>query len=58
MTNPYLAANANAITQQTTQNLQNNILPSINSGAMAAGGFGGSRQGIAQANAIDLLLVN
>ena len=52
MTNPYLAANANAITQQTTQNLQNNVLPGINSGAMAAGGFGGSRQAIAQGLAI------
>lgn len=50
--NPYLQDQANAITQQATQNLQNNILPGINSGAMMAGGFGGSRQGIAQGLAI------
>lgn len=50
--NPYLPQQAQAITQQATQNLQNNILPGINSGAMAAGGFGGSRQGIAQGLAI------
>ena len=50
--NPYLAQMGGAVTQQATQNLQNNILPGINSSAMAAGGFGGSRQGIAQANAI------
>lgn len=48
MSNPYLGAQANAITQQANQNLQNNLLPAINSGAVAAGGYGGSRQGIAQ----------
>lgn len=51
-TNPYLADQANAITNTATQNLQNNILPGINSGAVAAGGYGGSRQGIAQGLAI------
>lgn len=51
-TNPYLSQQADAITQQATQNLNTNILPGINSGAMAAGGFGGSRQGIAQGLAI------
>lgn len=50
--NPYLQGQANAITQQATQNLQNNILPGINSNFMAAGGYGGSRQGIAQGLAI------
>lgn len=50
--NPYLPQQAQAITQQATQNLQNNILPGINSGAIAAGGFGGSRQGVAQGLAI------
>lgn len=52
MANPYLNQQANAITSQVTNNLQRNILPGINSGAMAAGGYGGSRQGIVQANAI------
>lgn len=50
--NPYLQPQAQAITNQVNQNLQQQILPSINSGAIASGGFGGSRQGIAQANAI------
>ena len=50
--NPYLSDQANAITQQATNNLQQNILPGINSGAVAAGGYGGSRQGIAQGLAI------
>jgi hypothetical protein len=50
--NPYLGAQAGAIANTATRNLQNNILPGIDSGAMAAGGYGGSRQGIAQANAI------
>lgn len=52
ITNPYLQDQAQAITNTATQNLNNNILPGINSGAMAAGGYGGSRQGIAQGLAI------
>ncbi len=51
-TNPYLPQQAQAITSQVNNNLQRNILPGINSGAIAAGGFGGSRQGIAQGIAI------
>ena len=47
-----MATRLNAITSQVTRNLQRNILPGINSGAIAAGGFGGSRQGIAQGLAI------
>ena len=50
--NPYLQDQANAITSQANQNLMNYQLPSINSGAIAAGGFGGSRQGVAQGLAI------
>lgn len=52
MQNPYLPAQAQAITNQVNQNLQQQQLPGINSGAIAAGGFGGSRQGIAQGLAI------
>lgn len=52
--NPYLGAQANAITQQATQNLQLNQLPGISSGAVAAGGYGGSRQGIAEGVATGL----
>lgn len=50
MPNPYLQQSANDIASNLTTNWQNNVLPSINSGALMAGGFGGSRQGIAQAN--------
>lgn len=50
--NPYLSAQAGAIANTATNNLQRNILPGIDGGAVAAGGYGGSRQGIAQANAI------
>jgi hypothetical protein len=52
MQNPYLPAQSQAITNQVNQNLQQNQLPGINSSAIAAGGFGGSRQGIAQGLAI------
>jgi hypothetical protein len=52
MANPYLPQQADAITQQANNNLFNYQLPQINSGAIAAGGYGGSRQGIAQGQAI------
>lgn len=52
MQNPYLPAQAQAITQQANNNLFNYQMPQINSGAIAAGGFGGSRNGIAQGLAI------
>ena len=51
--NPYIGAYGNAITNQVTQNLQRNVLPQIASSAMAAGGFGGSRQGVVEANALN-----
>lgn len=50
--NPYLGEMANTIRQQVTDNLQRNILPGIGSAAMAAGGYGGSRQGVVEANAL------
>lgn len=50
--NPYLDQMAQGITNQYTENLQENILPGIRYGAQAAGGFGGSRQGIAEGKAI------
>lgn len=52
--NPYLGAQAGAITQQANQNLQLNQLPGISSGAVAAGGYGGSRQGVAEGVATGL----
>lgn len=50
--NPYLGEMAGAIRQQVTDNLQRNILPGIGSAAVAAGGYGGSRQGVVEANAL------
>lgn len=50
--NPYLQQMGNALVQQDTQNLQRNVLPRIGSAAMAAGGYGGSRQGVVESNAI------
>lgn len=51
-TNPYLQDQTNAITRTATDNLRQNILPNIGGGAVAAGGYGGSRQGIAEGLAI------
>lgn len=51
--NPYLDQMGDAITGQVTDNLQRNILPGIASSAMQAGGFGGSRQGVVEANALN-----
>ena len=50
--NPYLQQMGDAIVQQNTQNLQRNVMPRIGSAAMAAGGYGGSRQGVVESNAI------
>lgn len=46
--NPYLDQMAAGITQQATRNLNENILPGVRSNSIASGGFGGSRQGIAE----------
>lgn len=51
--NPYLDQMAAGITDQMNQNWTRNIDPSIRSGAMATGGFGGSRQGVVEANALN-----
>lgn len=50
--NPYLQQMASQIGQQYQQNLERNILPTVRSGAQAVGGFGGSRQGVVEANAL------
>lgn len=46
--NPYLGGIADDITRRTTNNLTRNILPQIGRNSVAAGGYGGSRQGIAE----------
>jgi hypothetical protein len=48
VSNPYMQQMSNAITQTANQNLQRNLLPSIGRSAVAMGGYGDSRQGIAQ----------
>lgn len=49
--NPFLQANLDAVTRQVRQNLGQG-LNQINQQAVGAGGFGGSRQGVAQGQAI------
>ena len=48
--NPYLQQMGDALTQTMTRNWQRNVQPQIASSAMAAGGYGGSRQGVIEAN--------
>lgn len=48
MGNPYLPQQAQAITNQVQQGFLQNVLPGVNQQAQAAGGFGGSRNAIAQ----------
>lgn len=52
-TNPYLQQQMDAVTKTMTGNFNRNVLPGISSQAMAAGGFGGSRQGVIEANAMN-----
>lgn len=46
--NPYVQNMMRSNAFNLNRNLQENLLPAINSGAVAAGQYGGSRQGIAQ----------
>ena len=50
--NPYVDMQGGAIARRMNDNLTRNVLPQIDQGAMAAGQFGGSRQGVVQANAL------
>lgn len=50
--NPYLADMGKNMVSQMQENYTRNQAPLARSGAMAAGGFGGSRQGIAEANGL------
>ncbi len=45
---PYLAQQAQAITNLSNKNLQQNVLPGLGQGAELAGQYGGTRQGIAE----------
>ncbi len=51
--NPYLQASAQASLNPLIQSLTQQILPNIAGGAVATGGIGGSRQGVAEGNAIN-----
>ncbi len=46
--NPYLDQQAQNITNMATRNFQEQVAPSIRAGSQMSGGFGGSRQGIAE----------
>jgi hypothetical protein len=46
--NPYLQSQLQNVMELQDRNLQQNIFPSIRSGATSAGQYGGSRQGIAE----------
>jgi hypothetical protein len=46
--NPFLAQTAQAATRPIFQQLTEDVLPAIRGGAVGAGGYGGSRQGIAE----------
>lgn len=49
--NPYLKQMGDVMTQQMTENFNRNVVPAIGSSALAAGGYGNSRQGVIEANA-------
>ena len=51
--NPYLADMGKVIVDQMQENYTRNQAPLARSGAMAAGGFGGSRQGVVEANGLN-----
>ena len=53
--NPYFTSVANDITNRTTQSFLENVLPQIGGGAIAAGQFGGSPQGVGEALASERL---
>jgi hypothetical protein len=50
--NPFIAEQQKSITDSMTRNLRENVLPGVGNGAQMAGGFGGSRQGVAEALAM------
>ena len=52
VSNPYLSQIADTVTRKATDNYNTNIAPQVRGGAMMAGQFGGSRQGVVEANAL------
>ena len=51
--NPYLDQSARDVGSQMFDQWNRNVAPSLRSGAMATGGYGGSRQGVVEANALN-----
>lgn len=51
--NPYLTSYTNAAIRPLTQQFTESVLPNIRSDAMTTGGFGGTRQGVAEGLASD-----
>lgn len=51
--NPYLSQMGDVMAGQMTQNFNRRVMPQISSQMMATGGFGGSRQGVIEANAMN-----
>jgi len=52
VTNPHLSQIADTVTRKATDNFATSIMPQIRGGAQMAGQFGGSRQGVVEANAM------
>jgi len=50
--NPWQKEMFDSVTNQVTDNLNRNILPGLRSASTATGGYGGSRQGVVEANAL------
>lgn len=50
--NPYLSQMGDVLTNRRTEDFNRTVMPSIRSNAVMAGGFGGSRQGVVEANAM------
>jgi hypothetical protein len=55
MNNPFFAPTLSAMLQPTVRAFNEDVMPGIDAGAVQAGGYGGSRQGLAQGIATDRL---
>lgn len=51
--NPYLSQMGDVMASQMTQNFNRRVMPQISAQQAATGGFGGSRQGVIEANAMN-----
>lgn len=51
--NPYIGQLGQTMVDQMTTNFNRNVMPAIGSKTMATGGYGGSRQGVVESNAMN-----